>query len=675
MSTPEKGTGSSLLAAFAKLGSLVSNQTHASGSFDAKDHYGDGEAPDLIQRASDLFAIAFKAMALGKEEKKKNKWEFSLKMKGKGVVEPLPLYGNLRLLSDDDVLKVRLFCRFVGQQLFSTSVDDFFAYQESKLGEMVNPFYKRFAEQAGRFVATFGQEIEIPAWPTERVSGPERDTFVRKANDWLTVFRAMPGIKDALDFFQEENNDVFNAFFHLQRQFDSPNYKDFDEEKNPYPQPLPRIAAYRNALEELQAEFTSLEGSVGMCFDYCKMSTGRVVDFVLSAEDTFLNITTRLDRDYPLELDHSHQLMHFRANDVKMMMFPLRCLFFEELDARRGTKDSNDNTLDSYMDMTLGATEIHIPESYEHSFQSKDLEEDLQKALNDLTEEPVLPDDWKTSSMIQDIQKLSHHDLEEHAKIFDALSDTYEEKYKTDENNISRRLARVAYLYLKAMAKKDVMAKASQARLDNIESMAFKYAEHASKFAEVEITPESDLRGIKDDQLPLMASPEQMEDLFRTSRIVARLGETSEEFAERAQQIEAGLQAALAMMKQAGDLMQTMVKRMFPNTEDSADLLEAIQSLIDLSYKTQQALTDLAKKEGSSSKDKKVQAELERLKKEVAECKAETSRRQGELKTILGSKRELVASMRVTQAEKDYNNNQLRMITMMTINSMQNQKT
>jgi len=204
--------------------------------------------------------------------------------------------------------------------------------------------------------------------------------------------------------------------------------------------------------------------------------------------------------------------------------------------------------------------------------------------------------------------------------------------------------------------------------------MANKYASHAAKFAEIEITPESDLRGIKDDQLPLMASPEQMEDLFRTSRIVARLGEDSEEFAERAKEIEQGLQAALTMMKQAGDLMQTMVTRMFPKKEDSADLLQAIQELIELSYKTQQALADLAKKEGSSSKDKKVLAEIEKLKKEVELCKSETSRHQDGLKTILGSKRELVKMMRVTQSEKDHTNNQLRMITVMTIQSMQNQK-
>ena len=673
MPTPEVSTASSLLSAFAKLGQLVTHQNQASGSFDAKSQYGEGDSSDISEKATELFDMAFKAMSLGQTDKKK-KWEFSLRTKGKGVVDSISLFSNIRLLSDEDVLKVRLFCRFVGQQVFNTSVDDFFTYEESKRGEMINAFYTRFSGQAKDFVATFGQKIEIPEWPNERLKGPEREIFVRQVNDWLLAFRSLPGIKDALEFFKKDSGELFNAFFHLQRQFDSPTYKDFDEGGQPFPQPLPRIAAYRNALSELQEEFTTLEGSVGMCFDYCKMSKEKVVDFVLDAEDTFLRITTRLDRDYPLELDHSHQLLHFRAHNVKMMMFPLRCLFFEELDARRGVKDSNDNTLDSYMDMTLGETEIHIPETYEHEFKMEELQEELQKAIRDMISLHDLPDPEKTSSLVQAIQKLSHEEMEKHSGVFDTLSDQYEKDFKSDENNISRRLARVSYLYLKAMAKKDVMAKASQDRLDGIESMANKYASHAAKFSEIEITPESDLRGIKDDQLPLMASPEQMEDLFRTSRIVARLGEDSEEFAERAKEIEQGLQAALTMMKQAGDLMQTMVTRMFPKKEDSADLLQAIQELIELSYKTQQALADLAKKEGSSSKDKKVLAEIEKLKKEVELCKSETSRHQDGLKTILGSKRELVKMMRVTQSEKDHTNNQLRMITVMTIQSMQNQK-
>lgn len=673
MSKTQKTPGNSLLNAFAKLGQLVSHQSQVSGNFDAKGHYGEGESTDQSEIAAELFKVAFKSMELG-EQKKKNKWEFSLRTKGKGVVDAHSLFASLRLLSDEDVLKVRLFCRFVGQQLFNTTVEDLFTYEETKRGEQINPFYKRFSGQAKDFAATFGKELHIPDWPEERIRGPERESFLRQVNDWLSTFRELPGLDEALNFFSKEGNEVFNAFFHLQRQFDSSTYKDFDEQGNPFPQPLPRIAAYRSALSELQAEFTSLEGSVGMCFDYCKMAKEKVVDFVLDAEDAFLRITTRLDRDYPLGLDHSHELLHFRAHDVKMMMFPLRCLFFEELDARRGTNDSNDNTLDSYMDMTLGQTEIHIPESYEHTFNPNELEPDLQEAIKSLLGKTDLPSTWQTSSLVKGIQKLSHGELDEHGNVFDTLSDNFEQKYKKDENNLSRRLARVGFLYLKAMAKKDHMAKASQERLDNIESMAFNYAEHAASFNEVEITPESDLRGIKDEQLPLMASPDQMEDLFRTSRIVARLGEDSEEFAERAKQIEEGLQAALTMMKQAGDLMQNMVKKMFPNKEDSVDLLKAIQDLIELSYKTQHALSDLAKKEGSTSNDSRVKAEVEKLKKEVATCKSETGRLQGELKTILGEKREMVKKMRITQAEKDHNNNQLRMITVMTINSMQKQR-
>lgn len=674
MSDLESRSGSNLLQTFLNLGSLVQRQQASEQGFDSKSTYGEGGDSDSEAEALQLFDLAFAEMRLGKLQELGD-WKPEIRLKQKGIIDPVALFENLRKLPDHHIRMVRLFIRFVGQQLFSTTVDELYELQESRGGLFRNPFYDRFTEQVGEYGALFKTTLKTDPWPEERLMGPEREAFMRKLHDWRSTFLSQPGMKVAMEFFDEHDEDTFNAFFHLQQQFDSPSYRDFDKENNPYPQPLPKIAAYRAAMGELQTEFTDLEGSVGMCFDYCRMEGGKVVDFVLSAEDTFLRITTRLDRDYPLAQDYSHRLLHERAQEVKMMMFPLRCLFFDELDARRGVKQSNDNTLDSYMDMTLGETTITIPPVYRHTFAPSELLPELQEAFMKLNGDKALPSSWAAEGIVKLTQKMSEKALLAHGEVFKDLSGGYEQTYKSDENNLNRRLARLAYLYLMAMSKKSAMAKASEERLGNIESMANKYAEHAERYAEVDLSEDMDLRNLRDDQLPLMVSPEQMEELFRTSRIVARLGENSEAFEERAKMIEKGLQAALDMMTKAGELMDKMVNKMFPNKEDSKDLLDAIHELIDLGYKTQQALADLAKKEGGSSKDKKLQAEIEKLKTTVQECKDETARLQGHLTDILGKKRELIDVMRITKDEKAYNQGQLRKITVMTIQSIQSQNT
>lgn len=666
------------MAAFSRLGELVHQQKQAHESYDPKKTYGSSESGgDLQDDCLMLFINAYRDMKAGAttEELEKDEdiaWTLPLKFKDKSTLDTEVLYTALRKLSDRDLIKIRSFNRFVGQQLYSTTYEEFFELQESKVGVFVNPFYEKFTQQSATFAKQFQQNLQAPPWPKEILKGPDRDEFVKKVNDWRVGFRELPGIRIANSFFTEHPKDTFNTFFHLQRQFDSPNYKDLDEEKKPYPQPLPRIAAYRAAIEELQSEFTDLEGSVGMCFDYCKMSVEKVVGFVLSAEDTFLNITSRLDRDYPIEVDHVHQELHERAHDVKMMMFPLRCLFFDELEARRKTVDSNDNTLDSYMDMTLGKTEVHIPPAYEHQIQLEQLLPELQKQLTAMSSGKC-PAQFETPQLISLIQELEHEALEQYAEIFSSLSDEYESTYKSDENNLNRRLARLAWLYLKAMSKKDIMADASRDRLNKIDEMASKYARHAERFAEVEIGPDTDLRSLSDDQLPLMASPQQMEDLFRTSHVVGKLSSSGGEFEDTAARITAGLQAALDMMQKAGELMEKMVNKMFPKKEDSKDLLDAIHHLIELGYRTQQALADLAKKEAISSRDKKAAEEAKALKQEVENCKLETTELQGHLRDVLTTKRELVEKMRITKGEKDHYHGQLRKITMMTINSIQAQ--
>ena len=670
----ESSSVSPLLAAFNRLGDLVRGQKEAIAKHNPKDAYGDGSADAAFEtEAMGLFNLAYADMSVGvNEDRDAPPWQLGLSLREKGVVESERLYQSLRQLSDKDILKIRTFNRFVGQQLYSSTIDEFYELQEIKLGCAYNPFYTKFGDQAKSFAESFGRSLNIEPWPTEKLKGAERDAFVRKVTQWIHFLRGLPGIRVANDFFLRVDKGCFNAFFHLQRQFDSPNYKDLDDQGKPLPQPLPRIASYRAAISELNAEFTDLEGSVSMCFDYCRMNVNKVVGFVLGAEDAFLRITSRLDRDYPVDVDYAHKVLFMRAHDVKMMIFPLRCLFFNELEAKRSTKDSTDNTLDSYMDMTLGRSEVHLPPAYVQEFKTKDLEAPLVEALTRIYG-ATLPPVWSTTQIITKIQNCDVPVLEKLAEIFDALCVDYEQRFKSDENNLNRRISRMTWLYCKAIAKKEVMSKASQDRLNHIKGMADNYAAHAERFEKAEVGPDTDLRSLSDEQLPLMASPQQMEDLFRTVHVVGRLGKDSVEFKAMAKKIEAGLQAALDMMKKAGELMERMVNKMFPDKEDSKDLLEAIRSLIELGYRSQQAISDLSRKEGSAGKDKKAQEEVAKLRAEVEKCKKDTVELQGHLRVVLGSKRELVEKMRITKAEKDYYHSQLRMITVMTIQSIQSQ--
>lgn len=353
-------------------------------------------------------------------------------------------------------------------------------------------------------------------------------------------------------------------------------------------------------------------------------------------------------------------------------MFPLRCLFFDELELYRSKQGSSDNTLDSYMDMTLGASEVHLPPSYVQVFKTNELDPQLQDALTQLKGSP-LPESWNTKDIVKIFQDWDVPKLESSSETFDALCTAYDKTFENDDSNLNRRISRMTWLYLKAMAKKEDMAKASQDRLDHIQAMSSQYAERASKFASVDLGPDADLRNLSDDQLPLMASPEQLEDLYRTSHVVGRLAKGGGDFEEKANKIQAGLKAAMDMMKKAGELMEKMVTKMFPNPSDSKDLLASIRSLIELGYKTQTTLANIAKKEVGAAKSDRLKQEVEELKQELEACKTETADLQTQLRTILVAKNQMVDKMRITQGEKDFNKNQLRMITVMTISSIQSQ--
>lgn len=660
---------------FKALGKLVNQQAKATGQFNAKNAYGENENSDLNTDAMKLIHLAYSDMGLAKSEGLKD-WKLNLKMKSKDLIDSETLFENLRKLPNNDIMKIRIFNRIVGQQLLTTTISDLFELQERKLGEYINPFYNTFCQQIQSFASLFDQKIEGPEWPKEKLVGSDREQLMRDFESWRKEWLELPGFRIAKDFFEKNDDLIFNAFFHLQRQFDSENWKDFDKEELPYPQSLPKIFSYRKALQGMSQEFDNAEASVNMCFDYCRMNKDKVVSFVLEAENAFLNIVTQLDDQYPLELDYAHFELHEQSHKVKLMMFPLRCLFFDELESYRGVKDSNDHTLDSYMDMTLVENDVFLPADYIHQTSVTDLETELQSAFMDLFKNPDL-EQVDSVDMVRYIQKMSQEELEKHAKVMDGLCDIYEDKFKSQEGNLSRRFSRLCYLYLKAMEKKSDMKKASQDRLDSIQAMADKYSAQAEKFAEMDMSDENaDITKLSDDQLPLMASPQQMEDLYRTQKVIQRLSGSDDNFTETAKQIQAGLESALKMMKEAGELMERMIVKIFPQKHDQEDLLKAIREMINIGYSTQTSLADLAKKESMSqaSKNPKLQKEIETLKKEIEESKQKTQSLQMQLKDILGVKRELVKGMRITQGEKDNHLNQLRMITVMTINSLNSQK-
>ena len=320
---------------FKALGSLVSSQSQSSANFNADSAYGESQNSDLNEKAIGLLNLAYKDMALAKEESLKD-WKFQLKMKTKSLIEPESLFALLRKLPSEDVEKIRIFNRMVGQQQLSLTISDLFELQEQSLGKTINPTYEKFSNLIQSYSKLFGETFEGPKWPEEKPKGEEREQLMHDFKEWREKWLDLPGFNVAKTYLEENDKEVYNAFFHIQRQFDSDNWKNFDKEKKPYPQPLPKIFAYREAIASMSEEFSNAEMSINMCFDYCKMSSNRVISFVLEAENAFLNIVSRLDDQYPVEVDHSHVELHEQSHTVKLMMFPLRCLFFDELENSRG---------------------------------------------------------------------------------------------------------------------------------------------------------------------------------------------------------------------------------------------------------------------------------------------------------------------------------------------------
>ncbi len=674
MSSIETNKGSNILSSFNKIGTLLINQKESVDSFDSADAYGSKSESNYDEAIISLYESVFETLNMADEEGLEN-WKFQIGFKTDGIVDAGKLYSSLRLLSDGDIRKLRLFNRFVGQQMFDISVNELFEYQDRYLDKISNPFWKTFCAQVIEFAGLNDIKFDLIEWPSDPLTSEERKVLADQLQVWRKKFVSQPAMALAIDFFKSHGQSAFNSFFHIQRQFDSESWKDFDKEGEPFPQPLPRIAGYRKAIKDVHSEFDEAEGSISMCFDYCKMSPTKVVLYIRTAEDAFLKIVNRLDDEYPLEMDYSHAQLHDHAKEIKHMMFPLRCVFYEELENERSSKDATDNTLDSYMDMTLGKTNVSLPPAYIHNFKISELDTELHESVSKILAGTSMDTEISTTLLLEKIQSYTPEQNEGFSEIFSAISDKFEAEYKSDQNNISRRIARLSFLFSTAVAKKDIIGKASQERLDTINDLANQYASKAEKFAVVDVENDNAVKNLTEDQLPIMASPQQLEDLYHTQKVVGRLADSDGEFQDTANEIEEGLLAAMEMMKKAEQLMVKMVNRIFPLKDDSKDLLDGIHDLIDLGYKTQQILADIDKKESQAKKKdtKKNQDDLAKLKQELEENKNGTAKLQIKLRDVLKSKNDLISIMRITQSEKDLNKNQLRMITKMTINSMQSQ--
>ncbi|MBF0245185.1 MAG: hypothetical protein HQL31_07910 [Planctomycetes bacterium] len=680
---------SNILQVFDQLRDLVSRQQKSISSFDAADAYSsdgaEGHCTELLQ----FYENAFADMGIGLHEEIID-WKFEMRFKGKGVIDSEALFALLRLLPDIDIKRIRLFNRFVSQETFRIQPEEIINSQQSNFRGYSNPFFDKLQQRVREFSELCGVDLgsEHLIWPPRALNGAERQDFIKRISAWRDSFVQLPGIRIAMDFFMSgalsEDKTVFSDFFHVQRQFDSDNWQDEDEERKPYPQPLPRITGYRKMILELNKEFTDAEVSISMCYDYCRLRPDATLSYIRSAEDAFVKIVYRLDDDYPLDVDFGHRELHARAMELKHMIFPLRCMFFEELDAGRGARESNDNTLDSYMDMTLVKTAVSVPPHYRHDFTMEDLEPELQECLNKMAvamkgDLSMFKDEGKacySSCMVISAIQIAGMEVNQSMhELLAAISLGYENKFKSDENNISRRMARLFYLFTGAMAKLEVMRSASQGRLDSIQKMSNQFAGRAFSFKSVDFENEGSYLNLKDDQLPLLASPDQMEDIFHTQKVVARMAEGNEEFEDVAKKIQQGLDAALEMLRRSEQFLEHLVKRMFPNEVDRIDLVKVIQKLIKLSYQAHQTLADAARKEALSKKKKKEKdgkatSAEDKEKEKLDKLKEELNEIRLHLQTVLGEKRKLVDRMRITDKERDSYRKQMRMIAMMTINSI-----
>lgn len=627
---------------------------------------------DLDLSCVEFLKQAYSDMGVGLSDQDEEVWTIDIEH-DKGVIDQERLYSSLRKLSDKDILKVRCFNRFVGHQLNNLTFEEFCEHQESRNGVYSNHFYQCFTNQSDSFAKLFGKKLNTKSWPPKKMTYGKRKPFMRVVDNWNKEMRALPGLRIAERFFKDAPKNTYNSFFHLQRQFDAPDHRDRDESGQPNPQPLARITIYRQALSTLQNEFDAVEKQIENCFDNYHSKAEEVIPFVLRTEQALLSITSRLDDEYPTSVDYSHLELHKRSLVTKMMLAPLRCLFHEELEQLRSNQESTENTLDAFLDMTLASSEVHLPLNYKQSFICDELDCDSQVELASIYNKP-LPHDWDTTAIIHIIQSWNLVKTQAEINTFNRLCSKL--KYRSlSDDNINMRIMRVVSVYLKALAKKELMKKASLQRLQQLQMLSHRFHDRALLFKSVNTDETADLRRLKDSQLPLMASPQQLEDLYKTSHVVGRLVIAGEDFKEQATDIEKGLKSALEMMKKAGELMERMVRNMFPKTEDRKDLQQAINSLLKLGYEIQTYLADLSRKKSLSERNSQSQQEIATLQNKIELCKKETRDLQDQLKATLIAKNELVDKMHIATREKVFYKDQLRMITVMTISSVQSQST
>ncbi len=685
-----KASALSLLSAFNEIGKLVKSQRSSVEKFDASSSYATDKEEAFTEEIIEFYRSSLRAMGVA-ERDELAAWQFSIRFASKNIVDPLAAYANLRLLPDEDVRKFRLFNRFAGQEVFRISVSDIIYHQIKSYRGNSNPFFEALQRRVNELAQLCGKPPyhDKMDWPERTLEGSDRENFLARMRVWRDFFINLPGIKDAAGFFANEDGpraEIFSHFFHIQRQFDSSDWQDYEPGGEPYPQPIPRIASYRKAIYELNNEFVDSESTISMCYDYCRMKSSAIIPYIREAEDSFLKIVNRLDEDYPKEVDWGHFMLHERALSLKHMLFPMRCLFFEELDDRRGVQESNDNTLDSYFEMSLGSIIVSIPEHYCHTFKIAELEIEIRPVIEEIENQSVgmgvevrnAEGIYSADRLVGVIQRAEQTFNQQLAEKLSPISLEYETRFKNDENNLSRRIGRLLWLFSSALAKKSDMASACKSRLDSVHALSMQYSERASRLAEVDLTEDAQYMALKDDELPLLASPEQMENLYNTRKVVSRLAEGASEFQSEAQNIDAGLEAALKMLKQAEAFLEHLVKRIFPNEIDRIDLMQAIKKLISLSYNTQQALANAAKKALVVQKKRDasgdLKSELNEDSKIIRGLKQEVDSTRSKLEEILAEKRGLIEIMRITKDEKANYKKQLRMITVMTINSMKAQK-
>lgn len=690
MNTPDQQQASSLWKSFQDLGSLADKQNQSAEKYSSDDAFRFERAETHGDDMALFYRAAFSDMGIGVRSEG-DEWELELHFQGKGIVDCQRLFANLRMLSDDDIRKIRIFNRFVGQELFKISVEDILLNQVAEGGRLKNSFFDRFQASVREFAGLCGCPVPCApiTWPAVTMREGERRELLDNLRGWIVWYQKLPGIRCALEFFRhsgadERTRSLFNDFFHVQRQFDSDNWKDFDPAGNPYPQPLPRIAGYRKAVMDMNKAFSESEASITTCYDCCRLEPEKIINYIRASEKILMMMVNHLEEEYPPAADQSHGLMHDRARKIKHMLFPLRIVFHEQLEEQRGALESSESTMDSYFEMSLGGELVSIPQSYHHIFRMEELDEDLREALRGmlLAADKSLAmfkadggDGISADKVVAHIQRAEASVNMRFSESFSMINNDCEDRFRNDESNLSRRLSRLLWLFTAAMSKKETMRGECRKKIENVGKLSTEYLARAEVLKNVDLEDEKAFAQISEDQLPLMASPDQMEDLFNTKAVVARLAVENSEFEKEAKKIEEGLDASLEMLRKSEDFLERLVRKILPTESDRKDLLEALHKLVNLSYKLHRSLMNSNRKAEMQRKRKKegkaVPKESEKESAEIQQVKTELRDIEAKLQPLLSEKRRIIKKMLITNEEKELSLKQMRMIALMTINSMQ----